>query len=147
MNKNFLPSLSTLIKLLNANASFYRHAQLQVTDNRLANKFDSLQKLHEYFSNQLQPYIVSVWRDQEGGIDLPPEWRQLYSSFLTTLRQNSNGTYKDQFEAIEQETIGVIDQAIKQSPHKVITDQLYSMREDILSHYNAILTVQRRIVA
>jgi len=147
MSTRFEIALRDLIKLVNANSDFYRQVFADNSEPALTHKIRSLINLQENIAANLQSCLLAVQRGTENGRNLKVELISWDNHLLLRFHTRSHESYQNIFHGIEKDTLHGLNQVIKLTSNRSITNKLCILRQEIIAHYNAVLTDQQTVAA
>lgn len=107
-----------IIQVMNSGIDFYEKAQHKVDDPAIVALFQRMIDARKVSIERLQPYAINQQGQREDGSNFAVEARKAYTNLITKLGAESDNTYVNELEEVEDKTLAEIKAALKKpQPH------------------------------
>lgn len=107
--------VTDVIKVLRAGVDFYGEASKAISDLEVKRFFTQMIETRQMAVNELQPFAVLEKGEIETGESIAVNIRKAYTKIKATMTSDTDHTYIDQLEEVEDKTLASLDDAIKAS--------------------------------
>ncbi len=133
-----------LVRVLNDGIDFYRDAEAKVQDTNLKRTFERMATTREKLINRLQPYIVMQEGEAEHGHTVSGRMRELYTSMLASMKADSDQTYIDHLESLEDKTLEELRAAISDAENVEVVAALREFHPRLKQCHEEMRALKRR---
>src|SRR5690606_11027230 len=133
-----------LVRVLNDGIDFYRDAEAKVQDTNLKRTFERMATTREKLINRLQPFIVMQEGDAERGHTVSGRMRELYTSMLASMKADSDQTYIDHLESLEDKTLEELRAAISDAENVEVVAALREFHPRLKQCHEEMRALKRR---
>ena len=117
--------VADIIKVLKGGISFYQEALEKVQSHDVKTVFGRMLLANQEAIEILQPFVLA--EQVELDTSFAVEAREMYAKLISTLSFDSNHTFVDQLEEVEDNTIAVIKEALKQEQSAACNNALLTV--------------------
>lgn len=104
--------ITDIIKVMNSGIEFYQKAKDKVDDKSYQGFFNRMIDAKAKAIFELQPFAVEEKGDLETGTDTLVKARETYTHVVSKLSSNTEFTYVDQLEEVEDRVLEELDDAL-----------------------------------
>lgn len=104
--------ITDIIKVMNSGIEFYQKAKEKVDDKSYQGFFNRMIDAKAKAIFELQPYAVEEKGDLETGTDTLVKARETYTQVVANLSSNTEFTYVDQLEEVEDRVLEELNDAL-----------------------------------
>lgn len=133
-----------LVRVLNDGVDFYRDAEAKVTDSNLKRTFERMATTREKLINRLQPYIIMQEGEAEHGHTVSLRMRELFTNILASMKADSDQTYIDNLETVEDKTLEEMRAAISDAENVEIMATLREFHPKLKQCHEEIRALKKR---
>lgn len=123
--------LMNLVRVLNDGIDFYRDAESKVHSTGLKRTFERMATTRQKLVNRLQPYIIAQQGERESGHTYGGRLRELYTSFLATIRSDVDQTYIDHLEELEDQTLHTLGDTLRAARNRELMAALKEFQQHL----------------
>lgn len=105
--------VTDIIQVLNGGVKFYEDAMDKVDSHGAKSVFGRMRSAKKTSIEKLQPFAIAESGDFEKDSDILVDIRNAYTNVLSKITPNSDFTYVDQLEEVEDKTLSVIREALE----------------------------------
>src|SRR5690554_1392078 len=133
-----------LVRVLNDGVDFYRDAEARVQDTSLKRTFERMATTREKLLNRLQPYLVMQEGDAEHGHTVSGRMQELYTNILASMTSDSDQTYIDHLESLEDKTLEEMRAAISDAENVEVVAALREFHPRFKQCHEEMRALKRR---
>ncbi|MDP5028972.1 MAG: PA2169 family four-helix-bundle protein [Paraglaciecola sp.] len=134
--------VTDIIKVLNGGISFYEEALEKVDSQSLKTMFGRLILQKRHAVAMLQPFAIEEQGEVEKDTAITIDIRKLYTKLLGAMSSDTDHTYVEQLEEVEDKTLEVIRDALEHEQPLAVKQLLLGVLKDAKMSHDEMKTLQ-----
>ena len=141
-NINKVEKVADIIKVLNGGISFYEEGLEKVKSQSLKTMFGRMIVQKRQAVATLQPYAIEETGEVEKDSSVAVSVRKTYTKLISALSSDADHTYVAQLEEVEDKTLDVIRDALKEDQPVAVNQTLLGVLSDAKVAHSEMKSLQ-----
>lgn len=135
-------NINSIVKVINGGIEFYESAIEKVDSNPVKNVFKSMVLARKNALVKLQPFAQLSEGERETGSALTVKAREVYTDVMGMLASDTEHTYIEQLEEVEDKTLEEIQSALEKNPDARYAATLREVYHEMKLCHDRMLNLQ-----
>lgn len=134
--------VADIIKVLKGGIDFYEDARRKVQSHGIKTVFGRMVQSKRDAIEKLQPFAIAEQGEKETGTSFAVDARKMYTKLLSAISSDSDHTFVDQLEEVEDKTLEVIKDALEEDQPTACNQALLDVLADAQYTHSQMKTLQ-----
>jgi uncharacterized protein (TIGR02284 family) len=134
--------VADVIKVLHAGVEFYSDAIQEIKNRNVKLFFVKMIGEREVAIEELQAFAIAEQGEKEQGESVAVNVRNMYTKLVGIISFDKDHTYISQLEEVEDKTLEVIDEALKEEQPEVCAEKLRNIRAAMQTCHDEMKALQ-----
>lgn len=134
--------VTDIIKVLKGGINFYEDARQKVQSHGVKTVFGRMVQSKREAIEKLQPFAIAEQGEKEDDTAFSVDARKMYTKLISVLSPDSDHTFVDQLEEVEDKTLEVIKDALEEDQPTACNKALLDVLADAQSAHDQMKSLQ-----